>query len=160
MKHLTITLTALVMSLGLATSAQAATNKAKKCTCQTVAKKAVAKKSVSKKAVKKTTATKAKATTRMSQEVNPNIPADLRINQTSNVADVPERATATTYTASPRVVPTAVTVPVTRVVQTAPATQVTHVEPVDGDTVKRTVTTTVPVAVETTPVVVPVVTTP
>lgn len=141
MKRLSVTLTALLVSFGLSVSAQAATPKHK----TTKAKTTVVKKST-----KKTTNNKSY----MSGEVNPDTPADLRVNETNNVTPAP-------YATTPdRVAPTSVTVPVTRVTQTAPATQVTTVTPVDGDTVQKTTTTTVPVAVETVPVNVPVVQAP
>lgn len=158
MKRFSITLTALLVTAGLSVSAQATTHtKAKKAVkvgnlmCQPVASNAVAKKHTTKKVVAKAKKAPAKTvthTTTTSGEINPNIPADLRINQSRNVAEGAVNSTSTAVT------PVATVVPVTRVVQTAPATQITRVEPVNNATAKKTVTTTVPVAVQTVPVVV------
>lgn len=161
MKRISFALTALVVSLGLAAPAQAATAKrtstAKKCTCAP-AKKAPAKKarSTAKKPVAKKTTRRAapRAARPMTNEINPNIPADIKINETTN-RDQRPYATTPALTPQPQVttVQPAV-VPVRQVVQRAPASQVTTDRVVAPNTVQRTTTTTVPVGVQTVPVVV------
>lgn len=150
MKRFAISLATLVTAVSLSVTAQAATKNTQQCICKTgaktkVVKKTPVKKAVVKKAVVKKTATKKAVRT---GEININIPADLRIDEKNNAV-----AVTNTQVQRPN---TSVVVPVTRVVPTAPATKVVSVTPVSDNTAKRTVTTTVPVAVETVPVVVPV----
>ncbi|WP_290000494.1 hypothetical protein [Faucicola atlantae] len=162
MKRISFALTALVVSLGLAAPAQAATAKrtstAKKCTCTPV-KKATKKKAVrstAKKPVAKKTTRRAapRAVQPMTSEINPNIPADIKINEDTS-RDQRPYATTPALTPQPKVtVVQPAVVPVRQVVQRAPASQVTTDRVVAPNTVQRTTTTTVPVDVQTVPVVV------
>lgn len=149
MKRFAITLATIATALSLSVSAEAGTKTTKQCTCKTVAKTKVAKKPTYKKTKYKKVATKKVATKRAvrTSEININIPADLRIDEKNN-------AVAVTNTQVQRAPSTSVVVPVTRVIPTAPARRVVDIQPVDSNTVKRTTTTTVPVEVETVPVVV------
>lgn len=159
MKKLATTLTALVIATGLTVSAQAAT-KVTTTTKSTTTHKNVAKAKQQKatqkstKASKNTHSTKAsakakkssKATPRTS-EVNIDIPADLKIDESNNKSVAPTAP----MNAQPN---PAVVVPVAKVTQTGPAVQSVSVQPVDDNTAIASTTTTVPVDVQTVPVVV------
>lgn len=166
MKKLATTLTALVMATGLTMTAQAAT-KATSTTKTTTAPAKNAKESNVK--VEKTTKTNAKTTKKASAaaktsakanhaatktgkktgEVNIDIPAELKIDESNN-------KTAATSTNSGNVQPanSAVVLPVTQVTQTGPAVQSTSVQPINKNTAITSTTTTIPVDVQTVPVVV------
>lgn len=160
MKKLATTLTALVIATGLTVSAQAATKVTTTTKSTTTHKNVASAKAKPQKATQKSTkasknthSTKAsakakkgsKATPRTS-EINIDIPADLKIDESSNksVAPVAPRNAQS----NPRVVPVA------QVTQTGPAVQSVTVQPVDDNTAIASTTTTVPVDVQTVPVVV------
>lgn len=170
MKKLVTTLTALVMATGLSMTAQAATKvttqktapvktaTAKQTKAATKAKTVKANHGTTASMVAKTTksgssvsavANKDRATTKTGKktgEVNIDIPAELKIdeNRSNNAASV----SAPVAPANP-----AIMVPVTQVTQTGPATQTTSVQPVTDNTAIASTTTTVPVDVQTVPVV-------
>ena len=160
MKKLATTLTALVIATGLTVSAQAATKVTTTTKSTTTHKNVASAKAKPQKATQKSTkasknthSTKAsakakkgsKATPRTS-EVNIDIPADLKIDESSNKSVVP--AAPRNAQSNPRVVPVA------QVTQTGPAVQSITVQPVDDNTAIASTTTTVPVDVQTVPVVV------
>lgn len=178
MKRISMTLTALLAAVSLSVTAQAATTNHSKTTKSSVKSgthKATAKKTGTKHYTKGKKASMAKHhtskkstnTNRRSGEVNMDIPADLKINESSNNNTMPSTNNSNTnnnntnnmpnnnMNQQPASAPRAVVVPsVSRVVATGPATQSTSVTPVNKNTVKRTVTTSVPVTVQTTPAVV------
>lgn len=160
MKKLATTLTALVIATGLTVSAQAATKVTTTTKSTTTHKNVASAKAKPQKATQKSTkasknthSTKASATakkgtkvTPRTSEVNIDIPADLKINESSNksVAPVAPRNAHS----NPRVVPVA------QVTQTGPAVQSVTVQPIDDNTAITSTTTTVPVDVQIVPVVV------
>ena len=161
MKKLATTLTALVIATGLTVSAQAATKVTTTTKSTTTHKNVATAKAKPQKATQKSTkasknnhSTKAsvkskkgsKATKRTS-EVNIDIPADLKIDESSNKSVAPTAP----MNAQPNPV---VVVPVAKVTQTGPAVQSVTVQPVDDNTAITSTTTTVPVDVQTVPVVV------
>ncbi|MFW2177875.1 MULTISPECIES: hypothetical protein [unclassified Moraxella] len=142
MKRLNLTLATLIASLGLTVSAQAAVMKSTTNT-KTVEKKAVAKKAVSDKDAKKEV--KGKKAGKKGNEINMDIPADIKIDEKNAVNPRP-------YAVTPDVQPaTAVVVPVTstQVTQTAPAVETVTVTPINKNTVQKTITTSVPVQIDT-----------
>lgn len=161
MKKLATTLTALVIATGLTVSAQAAT-KVTTTTKSTTTHKNVAtakakpQKATTQKSTKasknkhsaKASATAKKGTkaTKRTSEVNIDIPAELKIDESSNKSVAP--AAPRNAQSNPRVVPVA------KVTQTGPAVQSVTVQPVDNNTAIASTTTTVPVDVQTVPVVV------
>ena len=160
MKKLATTLTALVIATGLTVSAQAATKVTTTTKSTTTHKNVASAKAKPQKATQKSTkasknthSTKAsakakkgsKATPRTS-EVNIDIPAELKIDESSNKSVVP--AAPRNAQSNPRVVPVA------KVTQTGPAVQSVSVQPVDDNTAIASTTTTVPVDVQIVPVVV------
>ena len=160
MKKLATTLTALVIATGLTVSAQAATKVTTTTKSTTTHKNVATAKAKPQKATQKSTkasknthSTKAsakakkgsKATPRTS-EINIDIPADLKIDESSNKSVAP--AAPRNAQSNPRVVPVA------QVTQTGPAVQSVTVQPVDDNTAIASTTTTVPVDVQTVPVVV------
>lgn len=160
MKKLATTLTALVIATGLTVSAQAATKVTTTTKSTTTHKNVATAKAKPQKATQKSTkasknthSTKAsakakkgsKATPRTS-EINIDIPAELKIDESSNKSVVP--AAPRNAQSNPRVVPVA------QVTQTGPAVQSVTVQPVDDNTAIASTTTTVPVDVQTVPVVV------
>lgn len=159
MKKLATTLTALVIATGLTFSAQAAT-KVTTTTKSTTTHKNVAKAKPQKatqkstKASKNTHSTKAsakakkasKATPRTS-EVNIDIPADLKIDESNNKSVAPTAP----MNAQPNPV---VVVPVAKVIPKGPVVQSVTVQPVDDNTAITSTTTAVPVDVQIVPVVV------
>lgn len=160
MKKLATTFTALVIATGLTVSAQAATKVTTTTKSTTTHKNVATAKAKPQKATQKSTkasknthSTKASAkakkgtkATKRTSEVNIDIPADLKIDESSNksVAPVAPRNAQS----NPRVVPVA------QVTQTGPAVQSVSVQPVDNNTAIASTTTTVPVDVQTVPVVV------
>ena len=160
MKKLATTLTALVIATGLTVSAQAATKVTTTTKSTTTHKNVATAKAKPQKATQKSTKAsknkhnaKASATAKKgskvaprTSEVNIDIPADLKIDESSNksVAPVAPRNAQS----NPRVVPVA------QVTQTGPAVQSVTVQPVDDNTAIASTTTTVPVDVQTVPVVV------
>lgn len=160
MKKLATTLTALVIATGLTVSAQAATKVTTTTKSTTTHKNVATAKAKPQKATQKSTkaskntySTKASAKAKKgskvaprTSEVNIDIPADLKIDESSNksVAPVAPRNAQS----NPRVVPVA------QVTQTGPAVQSITVQPVDDNTAIASTTTTVPVDVQTVPVVV------
>lgn len=160
MKKLATTLTALVIATGLTVSAQAATKVTTTTKSTTTHKNVATAKAKPQKATQKSTkasknthSTKASAKAKKgskvaprTSEVNIDIPADLKIDESSNksVAPVAPRNAQS----NPRVVPVA------KVTQTGPAVQSVTVQPVDNNTAIASTTTTVPVDVQTVPVVV------
>ena len=160
MKKLATTLTALVIATGLTVSAQAATKVTTTTKSTTTHKNVATAKAKPQKATQKSTkasknthSTKASAKAKKgskvaprTSEVNIDIPADLKIDESSNksVAPVAPRNAQS----NPRVVPVA------QVTQTGPAVQSVTVQPVDDNTAIASTTTTVPVDVQTVPVVV------
>lgn len=160
MKKLATTLTALVIATGLTVSAQAATKVTTTTKSTTTHKNVASAKAKPQKATQKSTkasknthSTKAsakakkgsKATPRTS-EINIDIPAELKIDESSNKSVAP--AAPRNAQSNPRVVPVA------QVTQTGPAVQSVTVQPVDDNTAIASTTTTVPVDVQTVPVVV------
>ena len=160
MKKLATTLTALVIATGLTVSAQAATKVTTTTKSTTTHKNVATAKAKPQKATQKSTkasknthSTKAsakakkgsKATPRTS-EVNIDIPADLKIDESSNKSVAP--AAPRNAQSNPRVVPVA------QVTQTGPAVQSVTVQPVDDNTAIASTTTAVPVDVQIVPVVV------
>lgn len=160
MKKLATTLTALVIATGLTVSAQAATKVTTTTKSTTTHKNVATAKAKPQKATQKSTkasknthSTKASATakkgtkaTKRTSEVNIDIPAELKIDESSNKSVVP--AAPRNAQSNPRVVPVA------QVTQTGPAVQSVTVQPVDDNTAIASTTTTVPVDVQTVPVVV------
>ena len=161
MKKLATTLTALVIATGLTVSAQAATKVTTTTKSTTTHKNVATAKAKPQKATQKSTkasknnhSTKAsakakkgsKATPRTS-EVNIDIPADLKIDESNNKSVAPTAP----MNAQPN---PAVVVPVVKVTQTGPAVQSVTVQPIDDNTAITSPTTTVPVDVQTVPVVV------
>ncbi len=160
MKKLATTLTALVIATGLTVSAQAATKVTTTTKSTTTHKNVATAKAKPQKATQKSTkasknthSAKASATakkgtkaTKRTSEVNIDIPAELKIDESSNksVAPVAPRNAQS----NPRVVPVA------QVTQTGPAVQSITVQPVDDNTAIASTTTTVPVDVQTVPAVV------
>ena len=160
MKKLATTLTALVIATGLTVSAQAATKVTTTTKSTTTHKNVATAKAKPQKATQKSTkasknthSTKASAKAKKgskvaprTSEVNIDIPADLKIDESSNksVAPVAPRNAHS----NPRVVPVA------QVTQTGPAVQSVTVQPVDDNTAIASTTTIVPVDVQTVPVVV------
>lgn len=160
MKKLATTLTALVIATGLTVSAQAATKVTTTTKSTTTHKNVATAKAKPQKATQKSTkasknthSTKASAKAKKgskvaprTSEVNIDIPADLKIDESSNksVAPVAPRNAQS----NPRVVPVA------QVTQTGPAVQSVTVQPVDDNTAIASTTTTVPVDIQTVPVVV------
>ena len=157
MKKLATTLTALVIATGLTVSAQAATKvttTTKSTTTHKNVATAKAKPQKSTKASKNTHSTKASAKAKKgskvaprTSEVNIDIPADLKIDETNNKSVAPTAP----MNAQPNPV---VVVPVAKVIQTGPAVQSVTVQPVDDNTAIASTTTTVPVDIQTVPVVV------
>lgn len=162
MKKLATTLTALVIATGLTVSAQAATKVTTTTKSTTTHKnvatakakpqKATTQKST--KASKNTHSAKASATakkgtkaTKRTSEVNIDIPADLKIDESTNKSVAPRAP----MNAQPNPV---VVVPVVKVIPKGPAVQSVTVQPVDDNTAIASTTTTVPVDVQTVPVVV------
>ena len=160
MKKLATTLTALVIATGLTVSAQAATKVTTTTKSTTTHKNVATAKAKPQKATQKSTkasknkhSAKASATakkgtkaTKRTSEVNIDIPADLKIDESSNKSVAP--AAPRNAQSNPRVVPVA------KVTQTGPAVQSVTVQPVDNNTAIASTTTTVPVDVQTVPVVV------
>lgn len=162
MKKLATTLTALVIATGLTVSAQAAT-KVTTTTKSTTTHKNVAtakakpQKATTQKSTKASknkhsakasaTAKKGSKATPRTSEVNIDIPADLKIDESNNKSVAPTAP----MNAQPN---PAVVVPVVKVTQTGPAVQSVSVQPVDDNTAIASTTTTVPVDVQTVPVVV------
>ena len=162
MKKLATTLTALVIATGLTVSAQAATKVTTTTTNSTTTHKNVAtakakpQKATQKstKASKNTHSTKAsakakkgsKATPRTS-EINIDIPADLKIDESTNKSVAPRAP----MNAQPNPV---VVVPVVKVIPKGPAVQAVTVKPIDDNTAIASTTTAVPVDVQIVPVVV------
>lgn len=160
MKKLATTLTALVIATGLTVSAQAATKVTTTTKSTTTHKNVATAKAKPQKATQKSTkasknthSTKASATAKKgskvaprTSEVNIDIPADLKIDESSNKSVAP--AAPRNAQSNPRVVPVA------KVTQTGPAVQSVTVQPVDNNTAIASTTTTVPVDVQTVPVVV------
>lgn len=160
MKKLATTLTALVIATGLTVSAQAATKVTTTTKSTTTHKNVATAKAKPQKATQKSTkasknthSTKASAkakkgskATKRTSEVNIDIPADLKIDESSNKSVAP--AAPRNAQSNPRVVPVA------QVTQTGPAVQSITVQPVDDNTAIASTTTTVPVDVQTVPVVV------
>ena len=160
MKKLATTLTALVIATGLTVSAQAATKVTTTTKSTTTHKNVASAKAKPQKATQKSTkasknthSTKAsakakkgsKATPRTS-EINIDIPADLKIDESSNKSVAP--AAPRNAQSNPRVVPVA------QVTQTGPAVQSVTVKPIDDNTAIASTTTAVPVDVQIVPVVV------
>ena len=160
MKKLATTLTALVIATGLTVSAQAATKVTTTTKSTTTHKNVASAKAKPQKATQKSTkasknthSTKASAkakkgsrATPRTSEVNIDIPADLKIDESNNKSVAP--AAPRNAQSNPRVVPVA------QVTQTGPAVQSITVQPVDDNTAITSTTTTVPVDVQTVPVVV------
>ena len=160
MKKLATTLTALVIATGLTVSAQAATKVTTTTKSTTTHKNVATAKAKPQKATQKSTkasknthSTKASAKAKKgskvaprTSEVNIDIPADLKIDESSNKSVAP--AAPRNAQSNPRVVPVA------QVTQTGPAVQSITVQPVDDNTAIASTTTTVPVDVQTVPVVV------
>lgn len=160
MKKLATTLTALVIATGLTVSAQAATKVTTTTKSTTTHKNVATAKAKPQKATQKSTKAsknkhnaKASATAKKgskvaprTSEVNIDIPAELKIDESSNKSVVP--AAPRNAQSNPRVVPVA------QVTQTGPAVQSVTVQPVDDNTAIASTTTTVPVDVQTVPVVV------
>ena len=160
MKKLATTLTALVIATGLTVSAQAATKVTTTTKSTTTHKNVATAKAKPQKATQKSTkasknthSTKASAKAKKgskvaprTSEVNIDIPAELKIDESSNKSVVP--AAPRNAQSNPRVVPVA------QVTQTGPAVQSITVQPVDDNTAIASTTTTVPVDVQTVPVVV------
>ena len=160
MKKLATTLTALVIATGLTVSAQAATKVTTTTKSTTTHKNVATAKAKPQKATQKSTkasknthSTKASAKAKKgskvaprTSEVNIDIPADLKIDESSNKSVAP--AAPRNAQSNPRVVPVA------QVTQTGPAVQSVTVQPVDDNTAIASTTTTVPVEVQTVPVVV------
>ncbi len=160
MKKLATTLTALVIATGLTVSAQAATKVTTTTKSTTTHKNVATAKAKPQKATQKSTkasknkhSAKASATakkgtkaTKRTSEVNIDIPAELKIDESSNKSVAP--AAPRNAQSNPRVVPVA------QVTQTGPAVQSVTVQPVDDNTAIASTTTTVPVDVQTVPVVV------
>lgn len=160
MKKLATTLTALVIATGLTVSAQAATKVTTTTKSTTTHKNVATAKAKPQKATQKSTkasknthSTKASAkakkgtkATKRTSEVNIDIPAELKIDESSNKSVAP--AAPRNAQSNPRVVPVA------KVTQTGPAVQSVTVQPVDNNTAIASTTTTVPVDVQTVPVVV------
>ena len=160
MKKLATTLTALVIATGLTVSAQAATKVTTTTKSTTTHKNVATAKAKPQKATQKSTkasknthSTKASAKAKKgskvaprTSEVNIDIPADLKIDESSNKSVAP--AAPRNAQSNPRVVPVA------QVTQTGPAVQSVTVQPVDDNTAIASTTTTVPVDVQTVPVVV------
>ncbi|MDI4510412.1 hypothetical protein E6P75_09350 [Moraxella osloensis] len=160
MKKLATTLTALVIATGLTVSAQAATKVTTTTKSTTTHKNVATAKAKPQKATQKSTkasknthSTKASAKAKKgskvaprTSEVNIDIPADLKIDESSNKSVAP--AAPRNAQSNPRVVPVA------KVTQTGPAVQSVTVQPVDNNTAIASTTTTVPVDVQTVPVVV------
>lgn len=160
MKKLATTLTALVIATGLTVSAQAATKVTTTTKSTTTHKNVATAKAKPQKATQKSTkasknthSTKASAKAKKgskvaprTSEVNIDIPAELKIDESSNKSVVP--AAPRNAQSNPRVVPVA------QVTQTGPAVQSVTVQPVDDNTAIASTTTTVPVDVQTVPVVV------
>ena len=160
MKKLATTLTALVIATGLTVSAQAATKVTTTTKSTTTHKNVATAKAKPQKATQKSTkasknthSTKASAKAKKgskvaprTSEVNIDIPADLKIDESSNKSVVP--AAPRNAQSNPRVVPVA------QVTQTGPAVQSVTVQPVDDNTAIASTTTTVPVDLQTVPGVV------
>ena len=160
MKKLATTLTALVIATGLTVSAQAATKVTTTTKSTTTHKNVATAKAKPQKATQKSTkasknthSTKASAKAKKgskvaprTSEVNIDIPAELKIDESSNKSVAP--AAPRNAQSNPRVVPVA------QVTQTGPAVQSVTVQPVDDNTAIASTTTTVPVDVQTVPVVV------
>lgn len=160
MKKLATTLTALVIATGLTVSAQAATKVTTTTKSTTTHKNVATAKAKPQKATQKSTkasknthSTKASATakkgtkaTKRTSEVNIDIPAELKIDESSNKSVVP--AAPRNAQSNPRVVPVA------QVTQTGPAVQSVTVKPIDDNTAIASTTTAVPVDVQIVPVVV------
>lgn len=160
MKKLATTLTALVIATGLTVSAQAATKVTTTTKSTTTHKNVATAKAKPQKATQKSTkasknkhSAKASATakkgtkaTKRTSEVNIDIPAELKIDESSNKSVAP--AAPRNAQSNPRVVPVA------QVTQTGPAVQSITVQPVDDNTAIASTTTTVPVDVQTVPAVV------
>ena len=160
MKKLATTLTALDIATGLTVSAQAATKVTTTTKSTTTHKNVATAKAKPQKATQKSTkasknthSTKASAKAKKgskvaprTSEVNIDIPADLKIDESSNksVAPVAPRNAQS----NPRVVPVA------KVTQTGPAVQSVTVKPIDDNTAIASTTTAVPVDVQIVPVVV------
>lgn len=160
MKKLATTLTALVIATGLTVSAQAATKVTTTTKSTTTHKNVATAKAKPQKATQKSTkasknthSTKASAKAKKgskvaprTSEVNIDIPADLKIDESSNKSVAP--AAPRNAQSNPRVVPVA------KVTQTGPAVQAVTVKPIDDNTAIASTTTTVPVDVQIVPVVV------
>lgn len=160
MKKLATTLTALVIATGLTVSAQAATKVTTTTKSTTTHKNVATAKAKPQKATQKSTkasknthSTKASAKAKKgskvaprTSEVNIDIPAELKIDESSNKSVAP--AAPRNAQSNPRVVPVA------QVTQTGPAVQSITVQPVDDNTAIASTTTTVPVDVQTVPAVV------
>ena len=160
MKKLATTLTALVIATGLTVSAQAATKVTTTTKSTTTHKNVATAKAKPQKATQKSTkasknthsakaSAKAKKGSKVAprtSEVNIDIPAELKIDESSNKSVAP--AAPRNAQSNPRVVPVA------KVTQTGPAVQSVTVQPVDDNTAIASTTTTVPVDVQTVPVVV------
>ena len=160
MKKLATTLTALVIATGLTVSAQAATKVTTTTKSTTTHKNVATAKAKPQKATQKSTkasknthSTKASAKAKKgskvaprTSEVNIDIPADLKIDESSNKSVAP--AAPRNAQSNPRVVPVA------QVTQTGPAVQSVTVKPIDDNTAIASTTTAVPVDVQIVPVVV------
>lgn len=161
MKKLATSLTALIIATGLSLSAQAATKTTTtqkaapvsthkttttKTTGKNVKKDTKSDKKTTSTAKKKQVATKTTTKGKKTNEVNIDIPAELKIDETNNRTVTPS---GNAQPANPAVV-----VPVTHVMQTGPAMQSTSVQPIDKNTAISSTTTTIPVDVQTVPVVV------
>ena len=161
MKKLATTLTALVIATGLTVSAQAAT-KVTTTTKSTTTHKNVAtakakpqkattqkstKASKNKHSAKASAAKKGSKATPRTSEVNIDIPADLKIDESNNKSVAPSAP----MNAQPKPV---VVVPVVKVIPKGPAVQSVTVKPIDDNTAIASKTTIVPVDVQTVPVVV------
>ena len=161
MKKLATTLTALVIATGLTVSAQAATKVTTTTKSTTTHKNVATAKAKPQKATQKSTkasknthSTKASAKAKKgskvaprTSEVNIDIPADLKIDESTNKSVAPSAP----MNAQPKPV---VVVPVVKVIPKGPAVQSVTVKPIDDNTAIASKTTIVPVDVQTVPVVV------
>ena len=159
MKKLATTLTALVIATGLTVSAQAATKVTTTTKSTTTHKNVASAKAKPQKATQKSTkasknthSTKASAkakkgsrATPRTSEINIDIPADLKIDESTNKSVAPSAP----MNAQPN---PAVVVPVVKVIPKGPAVQAVTVKPIDDNTAIASTTTIVPVDVQTVPV--------
>lgn len=147
MKKLATTLTALVIATGLTVSAQAATKVTTTTKSTTTHKNVATAKAKPQKSTKASKNTHSTRATPRTSEVNIDIPADLKIDESTNKSVAPSAP----MNAQPN---PAVVVPVVKVIPKGPAVQSVTVQPVDDNTAIASTTTIVPVDVQTVPVVV------